>query len=71
MSGGLDREVLAAQSSLRVRTRPECPGDNVRDSNPNCGIAREKKTENFPTKGSDLKPGPLTERRIEQTPKES
>ena len=32
---------------LRVRTRPECPEDNLReltwDSNPNCGITRKKK----------------------------
>ena len=32
---------------LRVRTGPECPEDNLRelmwDSNPNCGIARERK----------------------------
>ena len=31
---------------LRVRTKPECPEDNLReltlDSNPNCGIARER-----------------------------
>ena len=31
---------------LRVRTGPECPEDNLRelmwDSNPNCGIARER-----------------------------
>ena len=35
---------------LRVRTRPECPEDNLReltwDSNPNCGIAREREREN-------------------------
>ena len=34
---------------LRVRTRPECPKDNLReltwDSNPNCRIARERKKE--------------------------
>ena len=34
---------------LRVRTRPECPKDNLRDitgdSNPNCGIARERERE--------------------------
>ena len=44
---GLDREARPAQSMLRVRTRPECPEDNLRelmwDSNPNCGIARERK----------------------------
>ena len=33
---------------FRVRTRPECPEDNLRElitseSNPNCGIAREEK----------------------------
>ena len=31
---------------LRVRTGPECPEDNLREltreSNPNCGIARER-----------------------------
>ena len=31
---------------LRVRTGPECPEDNLRelrsDSNPNCGMARER-----------------------------
>jgi len=39
---------------LRVRTRPDCPEDNLRelmgDSNPNCGIAigrGKKKTELF------------------------
>ena len=34
---------------LRVRTRPECPEDNLReltrDSNPNCGTARVRKKE--------------------------
>ena len=44
---GLDREAPAASSVLRVRTRPECPENYLRgltwDSNPNCGIAREKK----------------------------
>ena len=44
---------------FRVRTRPECPDDNLRElrseSNPNCGIARKKKKkkrerENFPQK---------------------
>ena len=70
---------------LRVRTRPECLEDNLRelrrDSNSNCGIAREEKTkkkkkrererENFPKNGSDLQPGPPTEQHIEQIPKES
>ena len=68
---------------LRVRTRPECPEDNLRelrrDSNSNCGIAREEKTkkkrererENFPKNGSDVQPGPPTEQHIEQIPKES
>ena len=41
---GLNREAWAAL--LRVRNRPECPEDNLReltqDSNPNCGIARER-----------------------------
>ena len=40
----LNRETWAAL--LRVRPRPECPEDNLReltqDSNPNCGIARER-----------------------------
>ena len=49
---------------LRVRTRPECPEDNLReliwDSNPNCGIARvrkkrERERENFPMKSSNLR----------------
>ena len=67
---------------LRVRTRPECPEDNLRelrrDSNSNRGIAREEKTkkrererENFPKNGSDVQPGPPTEQHIEQIPKES
>ena len=60
---GLNSEAQAAL--LRVRTGPECPEGNLReltwDSNPNCGIAREKKNkeqrerENFPTKTSNLK----------------
>ena len=41
---GLNREAWAAL--LRVRTRPECPEGNLRkltgDTNPNCGIARER-----------------------------
>ena len=41
---GLNRKAQAAL--LRVRTRPECPEGNLReltcDSNPNCGIARER-----------------------------
>ena len=48
---------------LRVRTEPDCPEDNLReltcDSNPNCGIARERnkkrERENFPQKSSNLK----------------
>ena len=49
---------------LRVRTGPECPEDNLReltwDSNPNCGIAREREKkkrerENIPTKSSNLR----------------
>ena len=43
----LDREAWVASSVLGVRTRPECPEDNLRklmrDSNPNSGIAREEK----------------------------
>ena len=57
---GLNRETQAAL--LRVRTGPECPEDNLReltwDSNPNCGIAREKNKkdrENFPAKSSNLR----------------
>ena len=62
---------------LRVRTRPECPEDNLmelsRDSNPNCGIARERKERDFPVKSSNPKalPGPHTEQRTEQIPEES
>ena len=41
---GLNREMRAAL--LRVRTRPECPEDSLReltlDSKPNCWIARER-----------------------------
>ena len=41
---GLGREATGAL--LRVRTGPECPEGNLReltgDSNPNCGIARER-----------------------------
>ena len=42
---GLGREARAAL--LRVRTRPECPEDNLReltcDSKPDCGIAIVRK----------------------------
>ena len=49
-----------------VRNGPKCPEDNLREltweSNPNCGIARERKKretererENFPTKSSNLR----------------
>ena len=42
---GLDREVWAAL--LRVRTRAECPKDNLREliraSKPDCGIATTRK----------------------------
>ena len=63
----------------RVRTGPECPEDNLmelsRDSNPNCGIARERKERerDFPVKSSNPKalPGPLTEQRTEQIPEET
>jgi len=56
----LNREAWAAL--LRVRTRPECPEDNLReltwDSNTNCGIVSEKKKErereSFPVKNSNL-----------------
>ena len=41
---GLNGEEWAAL--LRIRTRPECPEDNLReltcDDNPNCGTARER-----------------------------
>ena len=59
---GLNREAQVAL--LRVRTRPECPEGNLRelrrDSNPNCGIAREREKKrgerkNFPTKSSNLR----------------
>ena len=53
---------------LRVRTEPECPEGNLReltwDSNPNCGIAREREKkirekererENFPMESSNLR----------------
>ena len=64
---GLNREARAAL--LRVRTRPECPEGNLReltwDSNPNCGIAREREEkkergrererENHPMKSPNLR----------------
>ena len=59
---GLNREAWAAL--LRVRTRPECPEDNLReltwDSNQNRGIdrereKRERERRNFPMKSSDLR----------------
>ena len=60
---GLNRE--AQDALLRVRTGPECPEDNLReltwDSNPNCGIAREREKrkererQNFPVKSSNLR----------------
>ena len=57
---------------LRIRNRPECPEDNLRelmwDSNPNWDSQREKKKkerENFPVKSSKAQPGPFTEQRIE------
>ena len=46
---------------LMVRNGPKCLEDNLReltrDSNPNCGIAREREREreNFPTKSSNLR----------------
>ena len=61
----MNRESGAAL--LRVRTGPENPEGNLReltgDSNPNCGIAREKKRkekkkrerENFPMKSPNLR----------------
>ena len=62
---GLGREARAA-SMLKVRTRPECPEENLReliwDSNPNCGITRKTKTnkQTFPAKGSNTTEWPLT-----------
>ena len=71
---GLDREMQAAQSVLRVRTGPECPVDNLReltwDSNPNCGIAREEKKRTFPQK-TNTQPDLLTEQRTGQIPRQS
>ena len=66
----LDREGRAALLELGLRTRPECPKDSQREltggRNPNCGIVRERqKTENFPTEGSNVQPGPLTKQRTE------
>ena len=56
-------EQVGAGCVLRVRTGPEYPEDNLREpmweSNPNCGIAREKRKkrdrENFPAKSSNLR----------------
>ena len=68
---------------LRVRNRPECPEDNLReltqDSNPNCGIARErgggKREREIELSREKLSPkallGLLTEQRTEQIPEES
>ena len=57
---------------FRVRTRPECPDDNLRElrseSNPNCGIARKKKKKRERER-TFLKR--LTEQRIEPKRKES
>ena len=43
---------------LKVWAEPECPENNLKeltwDSNPNCGIARERKKKNFPTNSSNL-----------------
>ena len=65
---------------LRVRTRLDCPEDNLRerlwDGNPNCGIDREGELKNREREVSHEKlypttePGALTEWRIEGTPKE-
>ena len=53
---GLGREVQAASTVLRVRTRPQWPVENLReliwDSDSNSGIARETKN-TFPVKGSN------------------
>ena len=62
---GLDREVWAASTVLRVRTGPECPEDNLReltqDKNPNCGISRgtNNKKKILPAKGSNASQWPL------------
>ena len=49
---------------LRVASGPECPEGNLRElmreSNPNCGVARERERkkrerENFPAKSSNLR----------------
>ena len=61
---------------LKVRMGPEYPEDNLRelmwDSNPNCGIARERgKKENVPLKSSKAEPHLLTKQRIEWIPEES
>ena len=66
---------------LRVRTRPEWPEDNLWelswDSNPNCGMAKEKQRERertfqqkAVTKGTAW-PWPLREQRTERIPKEN
>ena len=62
---GLVREAWAASSVLQVRTRVECPEDNLREltqnSDPNCGISRgTKKKKNFPAK-SMVTPVVITE----------
>ena len=60
---------------LRVRTESECPEDNLReltwDSNPNCGIEREKKKREFSRKRlwPNMQPGSLREQRVERIPK--
>ena len=64
---------------LRVRTKPECPEDNLReltlDSNPNCGIAREREKKErereLSRESSKAQLGPLTKQRIERIPEES
>ena len=57
----MNREARVAL--LRVASGPECPEGNVRElmreSNPNCGVARERERtkrerENFPVKNSSL-----------------
>ena len=66
---------------LRVKTGPECPEDNLReltgDSNPDCGIDRERKTkikkrENFPSKAQPkAQLDMLIEQRTERVPEEN
>ena len=51
---GLGSEVRDVSSFLRVRTRPECPENSLRelmcDSNTNCGVAKETKRKDISCK---------------------